>query len=192
MEVLMTSVSSMQLMSGKIIGIIAVGLTQLLAWIGFAVLVVLVGRIYIPLLNAVHIGFSSVALLVITLLPAFVMVAALMVAVGATVTDAREGQQIVGLFTFPVVVPYWFTYQLMSNPNGPLAVGLSFFPLTSPVALTMRVGFTYIPAWQIVVTTGILTVSALACLWLAGRAFRLGMLQYGQRLSWRQLTGRCK
>jgi ABC-2 type transport system permease protein len=192
MEVLMTSVSSTQLMSGKIIGIIGVGLTQLLAWIGFATLAVLAGRYYFPFLEAIHISFSSVGLLVITLLPAFVMVAALMVAVGATVTDAREGQQIASLFTFPVVIPYWFTYQLMSNPNGPLAVGLSLFPLTAPVALTMRVGFTYIPMWQVGVTTGILVVSALASLWLAGRAFRLGMLQYGQRLSWRQLSGRGK
>ena len=187
MEMLITSVSPMQLMSGKVIGIIGVGLTQLCLWIGVAALAILVGRNYVEWLNVIRFAPGSIGLLVVILVPSFVMVSALMAAIGATVTEEREGQQITGLFTLPVVIPYWFTYQLMSNPNGPLAVGLSFFPLTAPVTLTMRLGFTFIPTWQLVINIAILVLSALAALWLAGRTFRLGMLQYGQRLSLRQI-----
>jgi ABC-2 type transport system permease protein len=122
-------------------------------------------------------------------LPSFVLIAALMAAVGATVTESREGQQVTGLFTLPVMIPYWFTYQIMSNPNGPLAVAMSYFPLTAPVALTMRAGFTSLSISEILLSVGLLSLSAAGALWLAGRAFRLGMLRYGQRLSLSEILG---
>jgi ABC-2 type transport system permease protein len=190
MEVLISSVSPSQLMSGKIIGIILVGFTQMLFWIALALLLILVGQNFLSWLKDLQLAASTVLVLVFTFIPSFIMLAALMTAVGATVTEAREGQQITGLFTLPVVIPYWFTYQLMNEPNGPLAVGLSFFPLTAPVALTMRIGFADIPLLQIVANITILILAAWAALWLAGRAFRLGMLRYGQTLSIRQIFGR--
>jgi ABC-2 type transport system permease protein len=190
MEVLVTSISPLQLIAGKVIGIIGVGGTQLLAWAGFAWLLMAIGRQYVSWLNDLQLEAASLGLMLATFTPAFVMIAGLMVAVGATVTEAQEGQQITGLFTLPVVIPYWFTYQIMSNPHGPLAVGLSFFPFTAPVTLTLRAGFAVIPAWQILLNVSILSLCALAALWLAARAFRLGMLRYGQRLSWRELFGR--
>jgi ABC-2 type transport system permease protein len=189
-EILLTSVSSGQLMSGKIIGIIGVGLTQLLIWIGFALLIVQVGRNYIELLAALTISPSFILLLVVTLLPVFVMISALMAAIGATVTDTREGQQITGLFTLPVVAPFWLASQLITSPNSPLALALSFFPLTAPVTLTFRAGFGSIPPWQLALNVLVLVLSAAASLWIAGRAFHLGMLRYGQRLKWRDLFGR--
>ena len=189
-EILLTSVSSGQLMSGKIIGIIAVGLTQLLIWLGFAFLLIQVGRNYFELLDALSIAPSFILLLVITLIPVFIMISALMAAVGATVTDTREGQQITGLFTLPVVVPFWLATQLMTSPNSPLAIALSFFPLTAPVTLTFRAAFGAIPSWQLALNVIVLVLSALISLWIAGRAFRLGMLRYGQRLHWRELFAR--
>lgn len=189
-EILLTSVSSGQLMSGKIIGIIGVGLTQLLIWIAFAVLLIQVGRNYIELLSAITISPKFILLLLVTLIPVFVMISALMAAVGATVTDTREGQQLTGLFTLPVVVPFWLAAQLMSSPNSPLAIALSFFPLTAPVTLTFRAGFGSIPPWQLALNLLVLVVSALGSLWIAGRAFHLGMLRYGQRLRLRELFGR--
>jgi ABC-2 type transport system permease protein len=191
-EILLTSVSFFQMMGGKIIGIIGVGLTQIIAWISVAVVGVLIGRNYFELLRAIHISPAFMGLMVAVMLPSFVLLAALMAAVGATVTEAREGQQVTSLFTLPVMIPYWFSFQIMSNPNGPLAVALSYFPLTAPVALTMRAGFTYLPPGEILLSVGILSLSALGALWLAGRALRLGMLRYGQRVNLRELLGRSK
>ena len=118
------------------------------------------------------------------------MIAALMVAIGATVTDVQEGNQIASLFTIPVVIPYWFTVLILTNPNGPLAVGLSFFPFTAPVTLSMRAGMTVIPFGQLVLNLAFLWLCALGALWIAGRAFRLGMLRYGKRLKWREVFAR--
>jgi ABC-2 type transport system permease protein len=187
MEIVVTSVSPFQMMAGKIVGIIAVGLTQILAWVGVAVLAVLLMRSQIEWLRAIRLAPGFLGLILLVMAPGFVLIAALMATVGATVTEEREGQQVAGLFTLPVMVPYWFTAQMMGNPNGPLAVGLSLFPLTAPVALTLRAGFTVVPAWQVALGAGLLCLSALGALWLAGRAFRLGMLRYGQKVAWREI-----
>jgi len=187
MEILVTSVSPGQLMVGKIVGNIAVGFTQLLAWIGFIALGVTIGGKWFPFLRGVQIPWSSLGVMMMVMIPAFIMICALMAAVGATVTEASEGQQVMGIFTIPLYIPYMLITLLMDSPNSPLAVGLSFFPLTAPLTVAIRAGFTVIPVWQILVSMGILTASALGALWLAGRAFRLGMLRYGKRLRWKEL-----
>jgi len=190
MEVLVTSVSPGQLMSGKVIGIIGVGLTQIIVWILFAVAFVLVGRQINDLFRSLHFSINSILLILIMFIPAFLTVAALMVILGVTVTDAREGQQVSGLLTMAVVIPYWLAVVIMTNPNGLLAVIMSFFPLTAPVTVSMRVMFTTIPTWQLALNLVVLVLAALSSLWLAGRAFRLGMLSYGKRLSLREILGR--
>ncbi|MEM5776754.1 MAG: ABC transporter permease, partial [Anaerolineaceae bacterium] len=121
-------------------------------------------------------------LTIITLILAFLMIAALMAMVGATTTEAREAQQVSGMFTLPLVMPLWFTNQFMMKPDGILPTIMSIFPLTSPLSLPLRSAFTHIPSWQMALSLVLLFISALGAMWLSGRAFRMGMLRYGQRL----------
>jgi ABC-2 type transport system permease protein len=190
MEILVTSVSPGQLMAGKIIGGIAIGFTQLFAWLAFIVLGVWIGSNWLEFLQGVQIPWASLGLMLLVMVPAFVMISALMAAVGATVTEASEGQQVMGMFTIPLYVPYFLIAVLMENPNSPLAVGLSLFPLTAPLTISIRAGFAVVPTWQMVLSIGILIVSAAGALWFAGKAFRLGMLRYGQRLRWKEIFSR--
>jgi ABC-2 type transport system permease protein len=190
MEIVITSVSPNQLMMGKTLGDIAIGLTQLIAWGLILIVPVWVARPYIPMLSAIAISPESILLMLVVMLPTFVMLGGLMATVGATVTESREGQQIVGLFTLPTWIPYMLMYPLMSTPNSPLAIGMSFFPLTAPLTVIIRSGFTLLPFWQIALSVAILALSAAGALWLAGRAFRLGMLNYGRRLSLQELFHR--
>jgi ABC-2 type transport system permease protein len=108
-------------------------------------------------------------------------------ALGATATEAREAQQVAGLFTLPIVLPFWFITSIMFDPNGKLATGLSMFPLTAPLTMPLRMAFVTVPAWQIVVTIASLIILAALMIWLAGRVFRIGMLQYGKRVSLKQI-----
>jgi ABC-2 type transport system permease protein len=188
-EILVTSLSPGRLIGGKVLGIVAVTLTQLLAWIGFGVLVVSIGGqvLGITLLQSFRLDVAMLAKMTVIALPAFVMVAALMTALGATVTEVHEAQQATALFALPFMAPYWFAGLLMENLNGPLAVALSLFPPTSLSTLSFRLAFAPVPNWQIAVSAALTTSSAVAALWLAGRAFRLGMLRYGQRLALREL-----
>jgi ABC-2 type transport system permease protein len=190
MEIVVTSVSPNQLMAGKILGNLSVGLTQLFIWFSFPILGLLIARLVIPSMLDFQIDTAFFLLLLFTLLPAFVLVAALMAALGATVTDSREGQQIAGLFTLPIVMPFWFMGPIMNNPNGVLAVAFSIFPLTAPISLPLRAAFTTVPLWQILAILALLYASALGAIWLAGKTFRIGMLQYGKRLSIKDILRR--
>lgn len=192
MEILVTSVSPDQLMAGKVIGNLCVGLTQLATWIVFAIIALNVATKFFPIGEAPKLDASYLLLMAATLLPAFVMVAAAMGAVGAMATEMREAQQITGWFTIPLMIPIWFISPIMFNPNGPLAVGMSLFPLTAPIALPLRAVFTTVPFWQIAMTVTLLCVIALFTLWLAARVFRLGMLRYGKRVSLREAFQRAK
>jgi ABC-2 type transport system permease protein len=187
MEIMVTSVSPGQLMSGKVIADIAIGVTQLLVWAIFIILALVIGKNYFPMLGGLKFSGEMIAVIVAVMVPAFIMISGLMAAVGATVSEASEGQQIMGLFTIPIWLPYIFIMLFIQNPNSPLAIALSFFPLTAPMSIALRIGFTTIPAWQVIISVTILVLSAIGAVWLAGRAFRLGMLRYGQRLRWKEI-----
>jgi ABC-2 type transport system permease protein len=183
MEVLMTTISPTQFMAGKIVGDISIGLTQLLVWAGLAAGLSLIGRNFLDSFNEINLSWRTLSFLSLALLPSFILVSALMAIAGATVADARDAQQLASLMTLPVFIPYWLIFTLMNNPNSPLAIGLSFFPLTAPVSLTFRMAATQIPAWQITTIIATQALAAIGALWLAGRAFRLGMLRYGKKLT---------
>jgi len=189
MELLVSSISPKQLMTGKIVGIIAIGWTQLIVWFGLTLILLLVATLFVDLTNWISIPVGYLVLALALFVPAFVMISALMVAVGATLTDVQEAQQVTSLFTLPLFIPFWFVFQIINHPNGPIAVGLSLFPFTAPIALAIRAGFASIPAWQVGLSLGLLIISAGFAVWLAGRAFRLGMVRYGQRVAWKEFLG---
>jgi ABC-2 type transport system permease protein len=183
MEILVTSVTPSQLMTGKIIGNIGVGLTQLVIWLLFGLIGLFIGGQFIPELRNISFSGDYIGVLVLVLLPSFVMVAAIMAAIGATMTETKEAQQISSLFSLPMMIPYYLASVIIENPNSPLALGLSYFPITAPITILMRMAFTVIPAWQIAINIAILVLFAGLAIWFAGRAFRLGMLRYGKKLS---------
>ncbi len=186
-EILLTSVSSDQLMIGKTLGNLSVGITPLLVWL-------LVGGIVVGFfINSLPAEFhgqydwNMVWVLVLSFIPAFLMISALMAAVGATATEAREAQQVAGLFSLPIMLPLFVLPALMQNPDGMISVTLSLIPFTAPVALTTRISFSTVPAWQLILSISLIWLMAAGALWLAGRAFRLGMMRYGKKVSFREL-----
>jgi len=187
MEIIITSVSPVQLMAGKIIGNISVGLTQLVIWAAFGWMAFSISGQYVPFIANLQISTQYIARCLLLMLPAFVTVAALMATIGAVMTESREAQQISGLFTMSVTIPYWFAFPLMMNPDGAISIFLSYFPLSAPVALSLRMAFTPIPFWEYTLNLAFLVAFAVFTVWLAGRAFRIGLLQYGKRISLSQL-----
>ena len=187
MEVLLTSVSPNQFMAGKILADMSVGLTQILTWLIFLIITIKIAAQKFEIMQ--NLQFSPQVLLIglVVLLPTFVMFSALMALVGATVSEAREGQQMIGLISLPIWIPYMLTAMIVENPNSPLTVGLSLFPLTSSLTLLLRQVVTIIPVWQIAVSAILVVLSAAGAIWFSGRAFRLGMLRYGKRLAWREI-----
>jgi len=190
MEVMVTSVTPNQLIAGKILGDTGIGLTQILLWIVFLVIPILIFQRSVEFLRAIQISGQSALVMVLVVLPSFVLVAGLMAMIGATVSEAREGQQMTGLVSMPVWIPYALFAVMMGNPNSPLAMTLSFLPLMAPVTMLLRDGLTILPFWQIGLSSAIQIAGAALVIWLAGKAFRAGMLRYGKKLSLRELFGK--
>ncbi|MBE0697731.1 MAG: ABC transporter permease [Anaerolineaceae bacterium] len=187
MEILATSLSPMQIMGGKILALIGVGLTQVLVWTFFPLVAILLARAYVPFLQSLSIDWRILGVILLTAVPTFVLVSALMATIGATVTESREGQQISTLITLPVMAPFMLVSVIISNPHGIISVIMSFFPLTAALTLLIRMAFASVPSWQIGVSGLLLIFSSIGSLWFAGRVFRIGMLRYGKRMGWKDL-----
>lgn len=186
-EVVLTSVSTEQFMAGKIIGNMAVGWTYIVTWFLFGALGLLAGRASVESLQEVQIAPQMFLLIVFIILPSFVTISALMAAIGASVTEAREANTVISILVLPLWIPYFLIPSLTNNPHSLLAITLSLLPFTAPSALFIRNQVTLLPDWQIAISAVIQVAAAIGSLWLAGRAFRLGMLRYGKRLRWREV-----
>jgi ABC-2 type transport system permease protein len=187
MEIVVTSVSPNELMAGKIIGNLSVGLTQLLAWTVVAAAVLIGFGDRIPFMQNLQVPWNELILSLLLMLPAFVFTSALMAIIGSTVTETQEASQVTGLITLPIFLPYYFLSFILQNPNGTFARILSFFPMSAPLAMSTRIAITNVPTWEIILVFVIMILFCLLTIWLAGRAFRRGMLQYSKRVSLSQL-----
>jgi ABC-2 type transport system permease protein len=183
MEMVVTSVSPEQLMYGKIIGNLCVGLSQLFIWLLFAGVGLLGIQLIFHYGQAPAILPIHIALIFGIILPGFILIAALMTLVGVTATEMREAQQVSVLFTLPMVAPYWFAGAVLQHPENILTTIMSIFPFTSIVTMPLRISIASVPAWQFIAAVILMWFSAIGALLLAGKAFRLGMLQYGKRIS---------
>ncbi|NLG96784.1 MAG: ABC transporter permease [Chloroflexi bacterium] len=188
MEILATSLSPMQIMSGKVLALISVGLTQAFVWGIVPVIgIVLAGSAGLfP--DGMVVNWGRIALVLITGLPTFVIMAAVMATIGATITESNEGQQVSGLVSMIVMSPFMLISLIMFNPNGALATFMSFFPLTACLTLLLRLAFGTVPGWQVYISTAILIFSSVGSLWLAGKVFRMGMLNYGKAMGWKDIA----
>jgi len=187
MEIVVTSVSPNELMAGKIICNLSVGLTQLLAWTVVAAAVLISFGDRIPFMQNLQVPWNELILSLLLTLPAFVFTSALMAIIGSTVTETQEASQVTGLITLPIFLPYYFLSFILQNPNGTFARILSFFPMSAPLAMSTRIAITNVPTWEIILVFVIMILFCLLTIWLAGRAFRRGMLQYSKRVSLSQL-----
>ena len=189
MEVVVTSVSPGQLIGGKVLGVVAVGLTQLTTWAAVGIVAVVVASAAgIEWFQDASLDWDLILATVALAIPAYLCTAALMTAIGATTTSTQESQATGAIFFILHVVPLYLAWLIIDTPNAAVPTLLSFLPFTALLTVILRNIFASVPAWQVAVAVGLQVLYAAAALWLASRAFRLGMLQYGQRLNWRKLV----
>lgn len=182
-EVLVTSIRPEELIGGKAVGLMSVGLTQLGIWVLTTVIALLVAAPFVPEVQGLRIPWSFLVVAVLFFVPAYALIAGLMTAVGGMVTDLRQGQQITGILNLFFTLPFFFVALIMAKPNSPLLIVLTLFPTTAFVTITMRWAMTTVPLWQLGLSWALLVTSAVVSVWLAARIFRLGMLRYGQNLN---------
>jgi ABC-2 type transport system permease protein len=174
-EVLLSAVSAMELMTGKILGQMAVGLLVLALYAGLG-LVALVSFATLGLIDPFLLVF-----LVVFYVLAYFTFASLMAAVGSAVNEMREAQSMMMPIMMILMVPWILWLPLSREPNSMLAVSLSFIPPFSNFVMLLRMtSVSPPPMWQPLVAIAIGLAGVLASLWFAAKVFRVGLLMFGK------------
>jgi ABC-2 type transport system permease protein len=192
MEILVSSVRPEHLLAGKILGLGALGLTQV--FVGVAALLVL-SLVGVQLFDFPATWFTTIldapgvlALALVYYLLGFLVYAVLMGGVGALGSSLQESQQVAGIFTFFAILPVMFAGILIASPNALLARVLSYIPLTAPTAMLLRLPLTEVPLIDIGISIGVIVLVIPVALWASTKLFRAGMLLYGQRPGLQQIV----
>jgi ABC-2 type transport system permease protein len=181
-EIVVSSVTPTQLMTGKIIGLALVGLTQVGAWGAMLGLVMALAKPRMPILDAVSIPPEMLVIAAIMFVLQYLLLGSIMAAIGSVVIDQKDAQSANGPVSLLAMSPMFFIAAILIDPNGFISTVLSILPFTSPLALLMRVGMTSVPLWQIALSIGLMALAVAIAMWLAGKVFRMGMLEYGKSI----------
>lgn len=186
-EMMLTSVPSREIMAGKIVGNLGVGLTQIAAWILLLGVAGFFFRDKLGFLADINLSGSYLAISLALMILSFLFTAALMATIGAAMTSTEESQGVIGLMVLPMMLPFYFFAAFLNNPNGILARVLSFIPLSAPLALSLRMAFSSVKPLEIGLIFVVIITLTLVMFWLAGVVFKRGMLRYSKRLSLKEI-----
>lgn len=191
MEVLITSVSPLKQMFGKIIGICLLGLVQIavFAVVGAANLLIPQNMEKIKGFN-IDLGDLQLSLFgyfVIFYLLGYFIYATIFAAVGSLVSRTEEVGQAIMPVTFLIIAGFMIAMFGLQNPNAPFVVAMSFVPFFSPLIMFLRIGMSDPALWEIWLSIAITTATMFALGWLAAKIYRVGVLMYGKRPTFAEL-----
>jgi ABC-2 type transport system permease protein len=188
-EILASSVSPIHLLTGKIVGVAAVGLTQYLIWMGTAALVstygAVVGSAFRPgaAAPAFHLPISYLVYPVIFFLAGYFLYASMYAAIGSMVSSEEELQQVQMPVTMALVACFVLYPVIQRAPNSPLAVALTMIPIFSPILMVFRITVQTPPFWQIALSLAICIATTVGVVRISAKIYRVGILMYGKRPS---------
>jgi ABC-2 type transport system permease protein len=204
-EIMISSVKPFQLMMGKIIGIALVGLTQFLFWL----IVALIGFSLAPFLmessdliqgeiNNSNASLNSVEILnnlpiyslifgfIFYFIAGYFLYGSLFASVGAAVDQETDSQQFMLPLTLPLIVSFIMIQPIIDNPHGDLAYWFSMIPFTSPIIMMVRIPFG-VPIFELILSMTILLIGIVSSIWLSSKIYRVGILMYGKKTSYKEI-----
>jgi ABC-2 type transport system permease protein len=181
-EVLLSSVSTRQLLTGKVLGLGAAGLIQVAVWLISAPLLLhLSSSTFGGFFRNIQLPGNFIVLGIVYFILGYLLFAVISAGIGAITPNAREGQQLATIFTLLAIAPLWFSSALMIFPKSALWVVLTIFPFTAPVEVMLRLGVSGVPAWQLAVSIAVMALCIVGALLLSIRVLRIYLLMYGKR-----------
>tara|TARA_B100000768_G_scaffold66136_1_gene63580 strand:+ start:5414 stop:6670 length:1257 start_codon:yes stop_codon:yes gene_type:complete len=204
-EVMISSVKPFQLMIGKIIGIALVGLTQFFFWL----IIAAIGISLAPFLmesssliqneiNTVNSPINSLEIFnnlpiyslvfgfVFYFIAGYFLYGSLFASVGAAVDHETDSQQFMLPLTIPLILSFIMIQPIIDNPHGDLAYWFSMIPFTSPIIMMVRIPFG-VPIFELALSMTILVIGIVSSLWLSSKIYRVGILMYGKKPSYKEV-----
>ena len=205
-EIIISSVKPFELMLGKIISVALVGLSQFAMWIilGFVFLLIANGFISTDIdvtnLNANEVVLSSeigssimalpikslIFVFLIYFLGGYLLYGSLFAAIGSASDQETDSQQFIVPITIPLIVSFVLVQVVIDNPHGGLAYWLSMIPFTSPIIMIARIPFG-VPLHELLLSISLLIGGFLLTTWVAAKIYRVGILMYGKKISYKEL-----
>lgn len=181
-EVLLSAVSPMELMFGKILGQMFVGLSLTLIYTSLGLSALLIFAL------ADEIEIMSLFYMCVFFLISYVMVASFMAAIGSAVNEMREAQSLMAPVMMGLIFAFYLSFPALLSPSAPWAVALSLIPPFSPFTMMVRIASTEPPpTWQIWLSIVIGIAAAYGSVWFAAKVFRVGLLMFGKPPNFRTL-----
>jgi len=181
-EILLSSVSARQLMSGKVLGLGAAGLLQIAIWLLTAVVLAAVAPI-----SGLSIPIGIILPCIIYFILGYLLFGTVWTLLGSIGSTARESSQWTMIVVMPAIVPIMLIGLFVTNPDHVVFTILTFFPFTAPITAIMRLSNATLPTWELLLSIAILIASILGAIWLAARVFRTFLLMYGKRPSFAEI-----
>lgn len=183
-EVVISSISPLQLMFGKILGIGLVGLTQFTVWSIFgAILPTVLASFSLAsgMMSMPDIPKSLLVYFVLYFILGYFLFATLFALAGSIVSNEQDAQQVQMPITMLLIFATIFSTLIIRDPNGTTSIALSLVPFFGPVLMFLRIAVQTPPFWQIALSLSLMVVTIIACSWLAAKIYRVGILMYGKR-----------
>jgi len=175
-EILLSSVTPDELMRGKILGLGALGLTQMCFYL-------IVGLAVTEYKELATIEFSQIPIFLIYFITGYLFYAAIFAAMGTFFTSEQEAQQSSGIISIVAVLPIVFASYFITNPGSAFTIGSSYIPPLTPFMMIIRLGTGSVEMPEIIYTTILMIISCWVMLKLSGKIFRTAVLLYGKKIS---------
>jgi len=187
MEVLLSSVSSRQLIAGKVLGLGAAGLVQIAIWlVSFELLLPFASSSIGGLFASISFPPGIIAISLVYFVLGYLLFGILMAGVGAIAPTAQMGQQMSAIFSMMAALPFFLIVFIIQGGDHIVNIILSLFPPTAPLTVMMRLG-QGIPLWEIITSIVLLILAILGTLSLSARIFRTFLLMYGKTPNFRDV-----
>lgn len=172
-EILVSSCSTNDLMAGKILGLSALGITQILVW--FVLAISIGGPI---ILNYIQIQDPLFSMVYFVL--GYIFYSSLFIGLGAIGNNEQESQSIMSVVSLLIFIPIFLAGQIIDNPESTMGKYFSYFPLTTSPMMMIRINITDVTLLEKVIALIILIISIFASIWFSGKIFRVAILSYGK------------
>jgi len=179
-EILVSSCSPDELLTGKVIGLSSLGITQVLIW-------TLIGLLLVVFQVIPSQVFNNIVPILVYFALGFIFYTSIFVGVGSIVTTEQEAQQITSYLSLVLVLPIVLTIPAMENPGSILVQILSYIPFTIPSIMILRFNIGTVPNLDIITTSIVMVISTYLSVSIAAKIFRIGVLSYGKRPSVKEL-----
>lgn len=180
-EVLLSSASSTELMTGKLLGVGAVGLTQIVVWTVMAGVIALPSLATQPSFGDLQLSPLVMISFILFFLLGYLLYSTMYATIGAITTTEQEGQQLQFLVVIPLVLSVFVLAPVIRTPDSAAVMWMSLIPFFAPIVMFARIVVQTPPLWQIALSLALMVATIAGMVVVCARIYRIGVLIYGKR-----------